>query len=361
MPSRCLSLLVLVGVALTGERAFAWGERGHDLVARVAARLIIERSPRGDSYAAVFEQKEHMLGHLANVPDIVWRNVGPEIEAQNAPTHYVDLEFFDLKPAFATAPKTKAEAEARIISLCAKPPAGYLCPVQPGEKPRAELAGIAPFRIEQLFDLMAAALAKAKGASSKDRIAAVDSALLYGGVMAHFVGDLGNPWHGTRDYNGFETGQGGIHKYFEEELVNALPLSLDEDVIAEALRNKPFQHVLEQMPAGERATRGKDPLSVAWALTFDSAKHLDESRALDKKVALLKPSSMEKGLRIKAERRDPRDVRGEFRELLIDRLATAADTLATLWLAAYEKAGKPSLKGFASYHYDLAPAFIPAP
>ncbi len=351
-------LCLLVGSSLSSS-AYAWGERGHDLIARVAARLIIERSPRGDDFAALFEMKEHMLGHLANVPDIVWRNIGPEVEAQNAPTHYVDLEFLDPAPMLATAPRTVAALEAHMAELCAKPPPGYLCPAEHGEKPKAAMAGTAPFRIQQLFNRMVAALARAKTAANpKDMIAATDEALLDAGIMAHFVGDLGNPWHATLDYNGFGTGQGGIHKYFEEEVVNALPLSLDEDVIAEALRSKPFQRVLQQFPEAQRAEAAKDPLSLAWALAFDSRKRLDDARALDRKVALLKPSSMEKGMQIKAGRRDPRDVRGEFRDLITDRMATAADTLAALWQAAYEKAGKPSLKGYQSYNYPVAPEFI---
>jgi hypothetical protein len=352
----CAAGLLLANAA----PALAWGERGHDLIARVAARLIVERSPRGDEYAAVFERKELMLGHLANIPDIMWRSLDRATQAENGPTHYVDTDFFDTSPSYATAPRSPAELVARVAKLCAKPPANYVCPaLNPGETPQAAAVGTAPFRVRQLFDRMVAALTKAKTAATpKDMIAAVDEALLDGGLMAHFVGDLGNPWHTNRDYDGWESGEGGIHGYFEETLVDALPLALDEDVIAEALRTKPLTRVLTQIPEKERAERAKDPLEVAWALTFDSRARLADIMALDRKVAVTKPSSTEKGLRLKAERRDPRDVRGEFRALITERLATAADTLAGLWVLAYEKAGKPSLKGYKSYAYPLAPEFI---
>lgn len=357
---RFLALFLLAFLASSSKYAFAWGERGHDLIARVAARLVVERSPRGDEFAAVFEQKEHMLGHLANIPDIMWRNGDSQAQALNAPTHFVDTEFFALSPAYANAPSTIAALEAQVSALCGQAPSGYVCPMEKGaQKVDAATIGTAPFRVRQLFDRMVVALSEAKVATTpKAMMAATDEALLDAGIMAHFVGDLGNPWHGTRDYDGWESGQGGIHKYFEEELVNALPLSLDEDVISEALRGKPFQRVTQQMPAAQRANLRTNPLAVAWALTFDSLAHLDEVRALDRKVALRKPSSAERGLKLKAERRDPRDVRGDFRIILTERLATAADTLAALWLAAYEKAGKPSLKGYRSFTYPLAPAFI---
>lgn len=362
LPALLVPLLIALSVA-SSERALAWGERGHDLVARVAARLIIESAPKGDDFAAVLQTKEHMLGHLANVPDIVWRNLGPEIEAKNGPTHYVDLEYLDPTPAFATLPRTVAEEEAKMTALCAQPPKNYVCP---GTPPKAAMAGVAPFRIQQLFDKMVEALTRAHAAGTapagsenkKALVAAVDEALIYGGTLAHFVGDLGNPWHGTRDYNGWDTAQGGVHKFFEEDVVNALPLSLDEDVIAEALRSKPRERVLKQVPEKSRAAAAKDPLSLAWALTLDSATRLADVRALDKKVAVVKPSSQDKGLKVPAERKEPREVRGEFRAVITERLATSADVLAMIWSAAYEAAGKPSLAGYQSWYYPLKPDFI---
>jgi len=78
---RCVQLAILISVGLVTFNAFAWGERGHDLGTRVAVQNL--RALSGDDPAVVtpFLQRDHMLAHLSNVPDIVWR----------APTLYGEL------------------------------------------------------------------------------------------------------------------------------------------------------------------------------------------------------------------------------------------------------------------------------
>ncbi len=342
--SRAFLLLFLLGNVVSA-RALAWGERGHDLIARVASRLVMERAPEDDGFAPIFFYKEHVLGHLANVPDIVWRAMGKEIEDENGPTHYVDLEFVEPKarPELKDMPLTVAALEAKMKALCAAPRDGFKCPPEPTVK----TSGSAPFRVQQLWKLMTGALAKAKDAKGKELNAAVDEALLYGGVMAHFVGDLANPWHTTDDYNGYATDQGGVHKYFEDDVVNVLDLRFDQDVLDAAMKG----------PAPWLA-KAKDPLELAWSLTLDSNARLASVRAMDAKLAVTKKGSSERGMHIKAERKDPKSVRDALRPVLVERMAAASGTLARLWTMAWESAGKPDLRSFQSYTYPHAPAFV---
>jgi len=53
--------------------------------------------------------------------------------------------------------------------------------------------------------------AKEHGAAKEKEkfIEAVNQALLYGGIMSHFVGDLAEPHHTSANYDGWLTGQGG--------------------------------------------------------------------------------------------------------------------------------------------------------
>jgi len=351
-----LKLGPLLFALLFSSVAHAWGERGHHLVTRVAVRLVAERLGPQSSFADKIAGKELMLAHLANVPDTVWRGAGKEIEDMNAPTHFVDVEYLVSPahaPAYATFPKTTAEAADAMRKLCAESPKGYVCPEGDPKNYTASVAGTAPWRAQQLHDAMVKALS-----GGKPEKASIDRAWLMGGLLSHFVGDLGNPHHTSRDYNGWERGQGGIHSYFESEVVSSFDLGLENEVWLSAKRGKHFDRVAQKLPAKERATLVKDPLAVTIALTLDSHARLSQLGELDKKHAVLKASKDEKGLKLRAERRPAPETAKHFKELIVERLATAADTLANLWVAAYEKAGKPDLSTYQSWEYPMQPAFI---
>ena len=118
---RVLALALVLGL-IVPPKARAWGERGHDIVTRVAVRLLAAKIAKGTPLALQFGRKEFMLGHLSNVPDIVWRNQGEAIEKINAPTHFLDLEYVSPELTFATIPRTPSAALARMKKLCANPP-----------------------------------------------------------------------------------------------------------------------------------------------------------------------------------------------------------------------------------------------
>ena len=355
---RVLPLALVIG--LIGPReARAWGERGHDIVTRVAVRLLAAKIAKGTPLATQFGRKEFMLGHLSNVPDIVWRNQGEAIEKINAPTHFLDLEYVSPELTFATIPRTPSAALARMKKLCANPPKGYVCAAKEGSSPDESSAGTAPWRAGQLHRLTIESL-KASTSSGKTDDAAADRAFLTAGIMSHFIGDLGNPYHATRNYDGWETGQGGIHSYFEGAVVSSYPLSLDQEVFDAALNGGGLARVLKLIPAAERSTLARDPVALALALTLDSHSRLDDANAIDRKFAVLQPSGMgPDGKRAGAERRDASELRVKLHELTVERLATAAEVLANLWLVAWEDAGRPDFKGYRSFAYPVAPEFVP--
>jgi hypothetical protein len=92
MKQLLLAFIFITPFVAFDEYSYAWGEKGHDLVTRVAAKLMAEDKEHGALVGEAFIKKEHMLAHLSNVPDIVWRSAGKEIETLNAPTHYVDVD-----------------------------------------------------------------------------------------------------------------------------------------------------------------------------------------------------------------------------------------------------------------------------
>ena len=343
-PRLVLSLMMIA--SFFDSPAFAWGERGHDLIARVAARLVAQRS-KDPALFVPFAAKEHMLGHLANIPDIHFRDL-PEGKSLEGPTHYFDSEYLFATPSLQGFPVSIAEA-AKLSEAH-------------GKNLYSEV-GTAPWRIAQLFDLYVGALKSAKSPDPSKALGkaeieeAVNRALVYAGVMAHYVGDLAQPLHTTVDYDGWKKDQGGIHSYFEEAIVNAFPLSLDYEVFAAASREHPQTKIWTSLPASQRISAGRNPVLVAAALIADSHEDLNKLFKLDKSVCVIKPSRSEP-IKIPAERKPAAQVAESFRPMVIDRLATGADALSHLWQVGWELAGKPDLSQYKSYAYQLAPAYI---
>jgi hypothetical protein len=338
------STLVAFFTLATSVQAFAWGERGHDLISRVAARILIEEDKTSGQLSKPFAYREHFLGHLANVPDIVWRNGDKETTAANAPTHYLDMEYLSAKPELESYPKSVAEAAKAAQKL--------------GKNLGTDV-GTAPFRVGQLFRMMTDALKSLKGLDghSSEANSAIDKALLAGGIMSHFVGDLAQPLHATKDYDGWDIGQGGIHSYFESEIVDSLPLSLDQEVFDAAKAGLELKQLFAGIPAKERAQYQNDATWLAIAIAVNSFKTLPELQKLDLDKAIVKKSITEP-LKKPAERKTAIETRQFFKKMVASRLALGAEALAYLWKKAWEDAGKPDLSLYKSYAYPVAPEFI---
>jgi hypothetical protein len=336
-----------------------WGERGHDLVTRVAVRLVDQRAGAAQpAYARLLRQKEHMLGHLANVPDIVWRGMDAKVRSANGPTHYIDLEYVRAghpEPHPNALPASAQQLREAIAKTCKQDPKNCA----PGEDMAAKIAktGHAPLRIlqlwsalEQEFRKIASIQKQSKTMPRSDKraaTAAMNRALGLAGLLSHFVADLGNPLHTTKNYDGRLTGQGGLHAYFETHVVNALSLRLSHEVYQEAQSEQPFAKLIKKVKPQSRAAK-------VWALVVDSHQRIDDLFAMDRQLSLVK-----KGDRILAgQRREAEIVAPKYQAFITSRLAMAADALAHIWLAAWQAAGEPDISFYHSYHYDVRPAFI---
>ncbi len=333
-----------VGPCPTGQ---AWSELGHNLIARVSARLCMEELGTEHPLSKVLLDKELMLGHLANVPDIVWKNTDAHTAAVNYTTHFFDVDELVTPPVFATLPTTLAGLEALG-----------------GGKIKAAKFGTAPFRIQQLYGMMRDSFAQAKAAKGqKDLVEAVNQALLYGGIMAHFVGDLAQPMHTTSDHDGYQVGQGGLHGYFEGAVVSAYDLTLPGEVFQVARRRRQIAALRQMVRQRSDKSQAADlqPLLLAYALTVNSWHEIPGLESVDRTFAVLKPSSQEHGMRIPAIRRPPSQAAKGFHEIVRARLAIGAETLSELWLSAWREGGSPDLRSFQSYAYPVAPVIIETP
>jgi hypothetical protein len=347
-----LSIVCLLLFSFWNTDAFAWGERGHDLVTRVAARIMAAK--HGQEAAHPFQLKDHMLGHLSNIPDIYWRGIGKEISDVNGPTHYVDMEYLHPQPELKNLPRTILKVESNMGQFCQKKTKDYVCPEGAEKKPDASLAGTAPWRIKQLAELMSDSFKKIKPGNELSLKDGVDGALLYAGLLAHFVGDLSQPLHNSRDYDGWERNQGGLHAYFESQVVAEFPLNFDQEVLDAALKLKPATPIVATLNKEDR----NNPLMLGFALGMDSFLKLKTLFDLDLKHSLLKKSTKKDGMKLYAKRKPPKEVLGSYKPLLVERLAAGADMLAHVWYVAWQNGGSPDLTSYKSYTYPINPAFI---
>jgi len=310
--SPCLMFLSLMFVF---GPVHAWGERGHDLVTRVAVQNLRVMTDDNTNLLRPFTLRDHMLSHFSNVPDIVWRAPyqSKQVAELNPPTHYINIEkiylgvreWADLPSSFSQFSK---EAQAKGLD--------------------ASQVGTAPWRVMQLYKELVLAMKSVDQAKNSDELEVrVNKVLLYAGVMSHFVGDLANPHHTSVNHDGALTGQRGFHAYFESDTVAEQDFSLAQSVASQAKRN--------------------------WLKQYSKKERLMK---LDKKYSLVAPSVGEND---RAKRKSAKRMAKYYKAFTIERLGAGASALSQLWLLAWQEAGSPNMSEFFSYDYPVKPDFIP--
>lgn len=333
-----LSLTVSIAASFQVSHVLAWGERGHDLVTRVAVQNLRTLSDDNPALVRPFSLRDHMLSHFSNVPDIVWRAPyqSERVLQVNPSTHYISLEkvyqgvelWGDFPLEFS---QFSEDARAKGFE-----PSGV---------------GTAPWRVMHLYtELVEAMTAAGQTTDSKEFEKRVNRVLLLARVMSHFVGDLANPHHTTENHDGQLTGQRGLHGYFESETVAEQNFDLAAKVSKQAKRNW-----LRQYSKTERTEISDDPQKLLWALVANSHSKLGTLHSLDQKYSLLESSAGEKD---RAKRKPAKDVAKRYKKLTIERLGAGALALSQLWFLAWQEAGSPDMSGFFSYDYSVKPEFI---
>jgi hypothetical protein len=339
-----LAGLTAVFVVICTSPAFAWGERGHDIVTRVAVQNLSVVGNGDLSLTTPFTKRDHMLSHLSNTPDIVWRAkyMSKQDRGLNYPTHFINLErVYQSVNSLNDVDLDYADYAKAARDKGIEDPASV---------------GTAPWRVLQLHGLMTKSLLKAGASESvNERVEAINQALLYAGLMSHFVGDLANPHHATANYNGQLTGNTGLHAYFESDVVGVLPLGLSAQTKAMLQPSLLKVTVLKEMNKQQRVTIMSDPRLLIFSLVVNSQNNLGRLIELDNEYSLVEASS---DARKSAIRELPQDVAPLFHGFITERLAIGAAVLSQLWLTAWEQAGKPDLSDYQSYDYEVKPEFI---
>ena len=198
--------LVISSGLLTQQTAQAWGALGHEIVAGVGARL-------AESGNQFWTLNSGALVDFSNAPDRVWKRAPFAVDEK--PTHWFH---FDVYSPNNSAIPTLFDSFSKVLSKY-------------GDETLTE-NGTAPWRADQFHELAEMAL------RSKDLSAAVQ----WAGVMAHYVGDLSQPLHVTKNYDGQLTGQKGIHAWFETanlKSIDAVELTQEVERLASDLLTQP--------------------------------------------------------------------------------------------------------------------------
>ncbi len=207
LPVSILVLASLVCLLAQPPAARAWGNSGHRLINKLAAGTLPASVPEFlRSEAAINE-----IEYLGPEPDR-WRSPAePELNAAQAPEHFIDLEPAD---ALGPLPRRRLDFEAKVFAS--------------GQRP--EKIGLQPWEATEVYERLKAALRayRTLQAAHQDTRGVEAAALFYAGWLGHYVGDASQPLHTTIQYNGWVgpnpngyTTEHKIHWQFEGPFVDA--------------------------------------------------------------------------------------------------------------------------------------------
>jgi len=245
--SRLLSALPFL---LLCASSFAWGPDGHRIVNRVAAENLPAEVPAFLRTKAAIEEIEY----LGPEPDR-WRNPNEsELNAAQAPEHFIDLELADM---VGPLPRRRYDFVAALYA------AGLTHPKY-AELLRPEKVGLQPWVTNEVYERLQADLREYRhlSAEHQDTKAVEAAAVFYAGWLGHYVGDGAMPLHTTINYNGWREKEDpngyvtspGIHSQFESAFVHANVKAAEVSPLLSPVKplNDPFDDYVSYLRASNR-------------------------------------------------------------------------------------------------------------
>lgn len=248
VPGIAASGVVLTAVIGLGVgRAWAWGSDGHRMINRLAEQNLPADVPAFMRNGNALD----IVEWLGPEPDR-WRNrAEPELVAEQAPDHFIDMEWAILAevPCTSAAPAASAGSPAGpntpIAGGADCGPDGKMLPRRRYDFIRAlgaaqaahpnipltpEKVGMQPWEVEEIWQKLEVDLREyRKLVAANEDTSGVKTAILYdAGWLGHYVGDGSQPLHVTIQYNGWTgpnpngyTTEHHIHSQFETVYVSA--------------------------------------------------------------------------------------------------------------------------------------------
>ena len=200
-------ILALILPFVIVSSAHGWGNEGHRLINHLAASTLPPDAPAFLRSATAVEEIEY----LGPEPDRWRSHAEPELNAAQAPEHFIDLEPAD---ALGPLPRNRLDFEAEVFAA--------------GQRP--EKIGLQPWEAIEVWERLKAAFReyRAESAAGHNTRPVEEAAIFYAGWMGHYVGDASQPLHTTIQYNGWVgpnpngyTTAHAIHWQFEGPFVGA--------------------------------------------------------------------------------------------------------------------------------------------
>jgi hypothetical protein len=199
---------------MTVQPSFGWGADGHSIINRFAAVNLPTDVPAFLRNGGALDA----MAYLGPEPDR-WRNKAEsELNAEQAPDHFIDLERADL---VGTLPKQRYEF---IRDLARVQRAHPQLPLT------AEKVGMQPWQVEEVYQRLKVGFREYRKlvATNEDTKPAELAIIYYAAWLGHYVGDGSMPLHTSIQYNGWTgpnpngyTTEHHIHSQFESVFVSA--------------------------------------------------------------------------------------------------------------------------------------------
>ena len=212
---RFAAAVALLPVMLV-QQSFAWGADGHMLINRLAAAALPADVPEFLRSPAALDAMQY----YGPEPDR-WRSPAePELDAAQAPEHFIDLDYADLA---GPLPRQRYDYIRALAVAQAKHPdlAASLTP---------EKVGLQPYVTTEVYERLQSAFRdyRALVAAKKDTKPSEAEIVFLAGWLGHYVGDGSQPLHTSIQYNGWVgpnphgyTTEHRIHSLFESQFVHA--------------------------------------------------------------------------------------------------------------------------------------------
>lgn len=210
--------------------AHAWGRDGHMMINYLGAKYLPHDVP-------AFVRNPNALDimtYLGPEPDR-WRDkqAEPELVAEQAPDHFINMEHADLAEVSCTAatpdcgpdgkmlPRERYDFIRQLAIAQAQHPELRLTP---------ESVGMQPWEVEEIWEKLKVDFREYRQlVANNDDLAPIETAILYNEAwLGHYVGDGSQPLHTTIQYNGWTgpnpngyTTDHHIHSNFESVFVSA--------------------------------------------------------------------------------------------------------------------------------------------
>jgi len=300
LPLRLFSVLLLLPL-LAVPSSHAWGNKGHTMINRLAAESLPADMPAFIRTPEAINE----IAYLGPEPDR-WRSrAEPELNAAQAPDHFIDIEYADL---IGTLPRQRYQYIAALYAYIAAHP-------DRASDLRPEKVGFQPYITSEVWERLKSSMRDYRELSAKhEDTKPVEAAILfYAGWLGHYVGDGSQPLHVTINYNGWVekenpngyTTDRTIHSQFESTFVDANINTTDVQPLLTPLH----------------------PISDEWD---DYLAYLRHTGSLAERVYQL-------------DKQHGFDGTGtpESRQFTAERLAAGASMLRDLYVAAWVKSAEP--------------------